>query len=486
MTNEELTAILAAHIVWVETEGRNGMRADLEGANLEGANLRGANLGGANLGGANLVDAGLKDANLVGANLIDADLEGANLVGANLYGANLQGADLYGANLGGAKLEGADLYRANLYRANLYRANLEGANLEGANLGGANLEDANLYGANLYGANLVRANLIDADLKDANLVSANLMDANLRGAKLAGAVLALANLARADLEGADLEGADLERADLEGAIGLVLPELKPKTALGRKAGVLGKLKKQALPMKAGAFKKLFPDEFEKIKADTQGADFTPKLLESLVAKHGFTWGVVAGRYTSSAQRICANANDVLMLVIDISDDAYTDEQRKQLRAVAQVSSRSGHPVAAGSNLFTVGWIRYCVFPDRILIEEVQSDVGGVRKGLKDSEFSESLLGSGINPEELDATMALVQPFADRFYEDAVALVFDMAAEQGKNVEMLDYKQKEPFGSPRNVYTDLPKSMGMKLGPSEAMPELGQVWTYTPNRRTRRR
>lgn len=314
---------------------------------------------------------------------------------------------------------------------------------------------------------------------------ADLEGASLYGANLEGADLEGADLADADLAGANLEGANLSRANLEGAIGFVLPKPKPKTALGRKAGAIGKLKKQALPMRAGAFKKLFPDEFEKIKADTQGADFTPKLLESLVAKHGFTWGVVAGRYTSSAQRICANANDVLMLVVDISDEAYTDEQRKQLTAVAQVSRRSGHPVATGSKLFTVGWIRYCVFPDRILIEEVQSDVGGVRKGLKDPEFSASLLGSGIDPEELDATMALVQPLSDRFYEDAVALVFDMAAEEGKSVEMLDYAQKKDFGSPRRVYTDLPKSMGMKLGPSLALPELGQVWTYTPNRRKRR-
>ena len=50
--------------------------------------------------------------------------------------------------------------------------------------------------------------------------------------------------------------------------------------------------------------------------------------------------------------------------------------------------------------------------------------------------------------------------------------------------MLDYEQKKQFGSPKSVYSDLPKSMGMKLGPSEAMPEIGQVWTYTPNRKRR--
>jgi hypothetical protein len=249
---------------------------------------------------------------------------------------------------------------------------------------------------------------------------------------------------------------------------------------------LSKLRKQALPLKAGAFKKLFPNEFEQVKAETKGADFTPELLEALVRKYGMTWAVTAARYKSDAQRLCPGANDVLLLNVDISDEAYTDDQREQLNAVKKVSMRSGHPAAKANSVFTVGWVRYCDFPDRILVEEVQSDVGGVRKGLKDPEFVEQLVDSGLSATEIDAAMLLMQPFADRFYEDALGLIFDMAEEQGKKVEMLDYVQKEQFGSPRSVYTDLPKSMGMKLGASVAMPELGQVWTYTPNRRKRSR
>ena len=33
MTNEELTKILSDHLVWLETGGERGERADLEGAN---------------------------------------------------------------------------------------------------------------------------------------------------------------------------------------------------------------------------------------------------------------------------------------------------------------------------------------------------------------------------------------------------------------------------------------------------------------------
>ena len=83
--------VLQEHKLWLETNGENGVRANLRGANLEDANLRGANL---------------EDANLEGANLRGANLEGANLRGANLRGANLRGANLEDANLEDANLWG--------------------------------------------------------------------------------------------------------------------------------------------------------------------------------------------------------------------------------------------------------------------------------------------------------------------------------------------------------------------------------------------
>ncbi len=54
--------ILEAHRKWVESEGKEGERADLSKANLQKAILRGANLQKAFLGGANL-----QGATLVGA-----------------------------------------------------------------------------------------------------------------------------------------------------------------------------------------------------------------------------------------------------------------------------------------------------------------------------------------------------------------------------------------------------------------------------------
>ena len=110
---EELENILEAHRKWVESEGKEGERANLGWANLqvaylfeanlEGADLRGANLEGADLAGANLQKAALRGANLQKAALFGANLQAANLGWANLQAANLGWADLQEAYLGGAE-----------------------------------------------------------------------------------------------------------------------------------------------------------------------------------------------------------------------------------------------------------------------------------------------------------------------------------------------------------------------------------------------
>ena len=131
MDASELKEILEQHKLWIDTNGKQGQRANLSGANLYRAYITGAKLEFANLNGANLEGANLWDENLTGAKLTGAKLTGANLINAILYSANLRGANLLGANL---------------TRADLTRASLNGANLNGANLNGANLNGANLTG----------------------------------------------------------------------------------------------------------------------------------------------------------------------------------------------------------------------------------------------------------------------------------------------------------------------------------------------------
>ena len=109
ITEEELKEILEQHKLWLDSNGKEGKRADLSGADLRYATLSDADLRYATL----------TDANLTMADLSGADLTGANLTGANLTGANLTRVDLTGADLRRANLTEADLRRANLRRANL-------------------------------------------------------------------------------------------------------------------------------------------------------------------------------------------------------------------------------------------------------------------------------------------------------------------------------------------------------------------------------
>jgi hypothetical protein len=133
ITKNKLENILEQHKKWRYSGGKEGKRAELQGANLSGADLKEANLQGAGLEGADLREANLQGADLEGASLSGTDLKEANLQEANLQGADLEGADLEGADLSGADLSGADLERADLEEANLQGASLEGAKLQRAN-----------------------------------------------------------------------------------------------------------------------------------------------------------------------------------------------------------------------------------------------------------------------------------------------------------------------------------------------------------------
>ena len=88
ITSKQLQKILEEHRKWVESKGKEGKIANLQGANLQKANL----------GFADLQEADLEKANLQGAFLQSANLQGAKLFGANLQGANLLYANLEGSH----------------------------------------------------------------------------------------------------------------------------------------------------------------------------------------------------------------------------------------------------------------------------------------------------------------------------------------------------------------------------------------------------
>ncbi len=510
--NLVIANLKGAHLVGARLVDANLEGANLEGAYPEGANLEGANLEGANLEGAYLKGANLEGANLEGANLVRAYLEGANLVRADLEGENLEDANLVDANLVGANLRIANLVRAYIKGANLIRAYLKGANLKEANLEGANLEGANLERAHLVGAYLVDANLVEANLRIANLRIANLGGAYLVDANLEGAYLEEANLLRANLEGAYLVDANLTDADIlnadfdEGILeakfhpqlrNSILKKLNAKykveetTSHGKAGRAIRRMKGMDLPVKSGKFKALFPVEYESVKKFIGGREITKKVLSDLIEMFGLKWIITEGEYGSHTQRISDKINSVIQLNVEIESITEDETKIEHLKAIKQMSDRSGHPISHVKKLFTIGWVRYNIFEDEkiLLIEEVQSDVPGVRFGLKDPNFRQQMEEEGISPEDIEETLELLSSFVERFYYDALDIVFEIAHQKGFEVEMFTYDTKKQFGSPQNVYTELPRSMGMRKRKFvQSQPKLTQpvneIWHVIPNKRNR--
>ena len=125
VSQEELQKILELHKLWLESNRKEGTRANLSYANLRysdlsNANLRYCDLRYADLANANLGYIDLSDSDLRCADLFYAILEGTDLSDANLSGANLSNAKLTNANLTNAILEGVDLSYADLYKTNLF------------------------------------------------------------------------------------------------------------------------------------------------------------------------------------------------------------------------------------------------------------------------------------------------------------------------------------------------------------------------------
>jgi DNA-binding NarL/FixJ family response regulator len=138
----DIPAILDAHQTWLDSNGQDGEKARLEGADLTGADLAGANLANASLRGANLSDSDCSGASLTSAELRRVNFSGAQLAGADLSYAAMRHANLTLANMSGAILVGADLAGAQFAKANVKQADLTRASLLGADLADADMEEA--------------------------------------------------------------------------------------------------------------------------------------------------------------------------------------------------------------------------------------------------------------------------------------------------------------------------------------------------------
>lgn len=291
-------------------------------------------------------------------------------------------------------------------------------------------------------------------------------------------------------------------------------------SLGRKTGALLKFRKPGTPRAARDFKRMYPAEFELLKAHTGGRDFSDEVLASLrEAYTGATeWVLVEDEfriesaieglrrylqyYPQAPNRewvrermnaliakgpLCPTPNKVLKLCVAYEDITESAREARLLDALSQSAEASGHP-AGRRPLYCVGWIRWCDTVDGVwLVEEVQSDVSGARRGLDDPFMQAQLRGGGIDPREVAAVLDRVAPWHDHLYEDAIGFLLERAAAAGVRVEMVDHSYKQDEEAPRSVYTDLPRSMGMKLSPgSEVSEKVGKTWKTTPNRRSSKR
>ena len=170
ISDDELKHILEEHAQWLESEEKEGKRAEVRQARINSPYLPNAKLAKADFSG---TDFGIE----------------AYLGNADLGGAELQETSFQHAEFEDAKLNNAHLWNADLRCASLRRAHLEEANLTDANLEGADLRDATLLGTDLSRTKLRDANLTDAHLSTAKgLLAEQLAGANLSGAKLPDAV----------------------------------------------------------------------------------------------------------------------------------------------------------------------------------------------------------------------------------------------------------------------------------------------------------
>lgn len=135
----DLSAVVAEHAVWLQSNGTEGKRATFVGMDLAGADLAGALLPNATFKEVDLSDACLADARLDGSDFRYAKMEAADLGGANLGVAALRHAKLRLCNLEGAVLRGSDLSGATLTGARMAGADFKGAIMIGADLREADL-----------------------------------------------------------------------------------------------------------------------------------------------------------------------------------------------------------------------------------------------------------------------------------------------------------------------------------------------------------
>jgi uncharacterized protein YjbI with pentapeptide repeats len=130
----ELIKRLAAHIAWVESGGRDGRSAQLDGADLRHVRDQFA--------GKPLIGISARQTLAVGIDFSNSQLQGARFDGADLRGANFSGADLSGVSFRNAKLAHACFDRAVLRKIELISGGIAMPDLTGTEITRRQFESA--------------------------------------------------------------------------------------------------------------------------------------------------------------------------------------------------------------------------------------------------------------------------------------------------------------------------------------------------------
>lgn len=192
---DEINLILNDHLVWLQSEGREGRRANLSGYDLSGMDLQGVYLPESNM----------RSTNLTGTNLSEANLQGADLSEAYLERTNLRSAQMEGVNLARSNAPYAYFDNASLIEANMSHMHAEEASFTHALMGGVKFRDAQMQRANFTGADLQYANFRAAHLMEccfdlANMSGADCRDAMMDYGKFKDAILNETNFRNTSLE----------------------------------------------------------------------------------------------------------------------------------------------------------------------------------------------------------------------------------------------------------------------------------------------
>jgi len=119
LTDLEIKKRLFAHKVYILSNGKHGIKLNMEKCDLSGSDLSDSNLSYSNLSYSNLRDSDLSYSYLSGSNLRDSDLSYSYLSGSDLRGSDLSYSNLRGSNLSYSNLSGSNLSGSNLSGSNL-------------------------------------------------------------------------------------------------------------------------------------------------------------------------------------------------------------------------------------------------------------------------------------------------------------------------------------------------------------------------------